>query len=268
MRTQCNPESMLFRTPRSPVCIWWRISVVARSTSDAGALLCWARPTRRSKAGRPVRRSALPTGGRRGASFTTSRTLGRPAGCSASPSGLRGSERPRRSCVAIPGARACSRRLEGAPRAAVRAAWPAKSTLKTGWSTPRSTANSAIRKIAHDPEAIRSPAVRRPVPGCPGQGGPARRIHARSGRHGRSDSTAHQEAASSTAFYDGYCPTCASTCSAGSSIYWRPKLRRSNIPMPAGRDRGDARIVTLIPRALAKGGASCCAPTAASPARR
>ena len=118
------------------------------------------------------------------------------------------------------------------------------------------------RKIAHDPEAIEQLFVDLFLD-----------AHAKAPARITLDLDAtddpihgHQEGRFFHGFYDGYCYLplyvfCGEHLLAA-------KLRRSNIDASAGATEEIARIVTRNPARAGQGCASCCAPTAASPARR
>ena len=234
MRTQCNPESMLFaRLDRRDLVA--DFGVVARSPRTPGRC-CWARPTRRSSWSTGF--AACFTDGRTAGRVVRRRPhAGRPAGVRHRPR-LRGSERPRRSDVAIRCSGLFSAGWRRAGRGARRLA--GKSTLKPAGARPGRRQPLPLRS-AHDPEAIEQLFVR-PVPGCPL---PRRRRASRSIWTPRTiPITATRKAASSTASTTATA-TCRSTCSAA-SIYWRPSCAaRTSMPARA-RPEEIARIVTRI----------------------
>ena len=243
MRTQCNPESMLFaRLDRRDLVADFGGGAI---TSDAGALLLGA-TDKAIKAGRPVSPPALPDGRTAGRVVHDVRTLvgQRVFGIAL---GYEDLKRPNDDLRRESGARACfSARLE-ARRARVRAAGRQEHAEPAGARPGRRQPLPQDRPMI--PEAMRA-AVRRPVPGCPCQGAGA---HSRSIWTPRTiRSTATRKAASSTASTTRLLLPAALTCSAA-SIYWRPKLRRSNIECQRGRDRENRPHRHTHPRALAKG---------------
>ena len=251
MRTQCNPESMLFaRLDRRES--GGGFSVVARSPRTPGAAA-----GRDRQGDQAVDRSppALTDGRTAGRVVHDVPHAGRPAGVRHRPR-YEDLNDPRRSASRS----RCSGLFSAGWRRAGRGARPlaGKSTLNRLEHAP--VDGNRYRKIAHDPEAIEQLFVDLFLDAH--AKAPAR-INARSGRHGRSRIHGHQEGRFFHGFYGRL------LLPAALRVLRRASTGGQAAPLEhrcqRGRDRGESPASSHASARAGQGCASCCAPTAARP---